>query len=98
MSAALLRRNAVLVAAALAARVACARIGTLEGGPADREPPHLLHVTPADSTVNLSRRPRFVLEWSEPLGSSAARSAVRIVPFVRFDAEAHGEQLRIEVQ
>ena len=78
------------------AAAACARVRPLEGGPADVEPPRLLGVEPADSTTNLSRLPRFEIEWSERLAPNTARGGLRIIPYVRFaEVELHGTRMTV---
>jgi len=77
---------------------ACARIGTLEGGPPDREPPALVRTVPADSSAAIGRLPEFELEFSEALGAASAKRAVRIQPPVRFEVRVDGASLRIRLQ
>jgi hypothetical protein len=86
MSALARRGSGLVLLAALAAAMACARIRPLEGGPIDRESPHLLTVTPRDSTTNIDRMQRFTLEFSEDLGTTGATAAVRFEPAVRIAA------------
>lgn len=86
------------VAGLLVLVAACARIGTLEGGAPDREPPRLERAVPADSSAAIGRLPQFELEFSEPVGAASAKRAVRIEPPVRFDVRVQGNKLRIRVQ
>ena len=84
-----------LVAAGLVL-VACARIRPLEGGPADREPPRLVQVTPRDSTADLRGMPVFELQWSEDIDAASLRRAIRFQPALRIaTVDVRGARARI---
>ena len=91
-------RGAVLCAASALFYGACARVRPLEGGPADAEAPVLVRALPADSSVGLSRQPRFVIEFDEPVAASTVRRSIRVQPPVRLgEIKVQGATVTIEL-
>jgi hypothetical protein len=77
---------------------ACARVRPLEGGPADVRAPRLVRASPADSSVGLSRRPRIVVEFDEPVAAATVRRSIRVQPPVRLgDIDIDGARVSIEL-
>lgn len=59
--------------------VACANIGTPDGGPYDETPPHIVHTTPEFKATNVTTR-KIVLEFDENIRIDNAAEKVVVSP------------------
>ena len=90
------RASGVVTLATVAAAIGCAHIRPLEGGDADKTPPELLAVDPADSSRSLGALPVLHLRFSEALQAPSVSAALRTYPALpRPDVRVHGTQVEL---
>lgn len=86
----------ILMIVVLALNIACANIGTPDGGPYDEDPPKLLHTSPKFGSLK-SRATKVVLEFDENVKLDNANEKVIISPPQREAAEIEASGKRITV-
>ena len=60
---------------------ACAQVKSPGGGPVDEEPPRVVSVAPADSSVSVERDTDVVMRFSERMSKSTVEDALFIAPY-----------------
>ncbi len=58
----------------------CASQAPPSGGPEDKTPPTVLFTDPLTDSVNVSRHPRIMIEFSEPMNKSSVEQSIYISP------------------
>lgn len=89
----------ILMIVVVAINLACANIGSPDGGPYDEEPPKLLRTSPKFGSVN-SKTTKVVLEFDENVKLENANEKVIISPpqIEPAEIEAIGKKIVVELQ